>query len=112
MMTQWRGAGRCRGSRARVKGAPTAGWFFPAALAGDLDDVYAPSDYPHFAAGTHGNAATANPDPGSLLELQNARGVLNADCVAAQKPNQWWACASHRGRACCCLGLRVPTWAC
>ena len=80
---------------ADVKGAPTAGWFFPAALPSDLDDVFAPSDYAHFAAGTHGNAASANPDPGSILEdVQNARSVLNQDCVAAQKPDQWWACAS------------------
>ena len=37
---------------ADVKGAPTAGWFFPAALPGDLPDIYPPSDFAHFYAGT------------------------------------------------------------
>ena len=44
-----------------VKGAPTAGWFFPAALPGDLADVYPPSDFPHFFAGTHGNFLSEDP---------------------------------------------------
>lgn len=78
-----------------VKGAPTAGWFFPAALPGDLADIYPPSDFPHFYAGTHGNAISTNPGAAAAeSELFNARDLLPADCVAAQKPDQWWACGS------------------
>ena len=80
--------------RADVKGAPTAGWFFPAALAGDLPDVYPPSDFAHFAAGTHGNAETAAGAGSSFLDLIDGRGLLSADCVAAQKPGEEWACSS------------------
>ena len=80
---------------ADVKGAPTAGWFFPAALPGDLRPVYPPSDYPHFAAGTHGNEMTAIPGgPGAYLDLIDGRGLLDAACVAAQKPGEAWACGS------------------
>ena len=43
---------------ADVKGAPTAGWFFPGALPDDLADIYPPSDFAHFYAGTHGNPAS------------------------------------------------------
>ena len=31
-----------------VKGAPEAGWFFPAALPADLPNIYAPADWAHF----------------------------------------------------------------
>ena len=80
---------------ADVKGAPTAGWFLPAALPGDLPAVYPPSDFAHFAAGTHGNAETeAGASVGDFLDLINGRGVLNADCVAAQKPGDEWSCSS------------------
>ena len=78
-----------------LKGAPIAGWFFPAALPGDLRPVYPPSDYPHFAAGTHGNEMTAIPGgPGAYLDLIDGRGLLDAACVAAQKPGEEWACGS------------------
>jgi len=79
---------------ADVKGAPQAGWFFPAALPGDLPDVFPPSDYPHFATGTHGNDASAAGGGGAHLDLIDGRGLLNADCVAAQKSGEDWACGS------------------
>ena len=83
------------GPDADLKGAPIAGWFFPAALPGDLRPVYPPSDYPHFAAGTHGNEMTAIPGgPGAYLDLIDGRGLLDAACVAAQKPGEAWACGS------------------
>ena len=79
---------------ADVKGAPMAGWFFPAALPGDLADVYPPSDFSHFNAGTHGNQFN---DPSQLqayVALYDMRGVFSADCMAAQPAGQWWACFS------------------
>jgi|EP01047_Picozoa_sp_COSAG01_P019019 hypothetical protein len=79
---------------ADVKGAPIAGWFFPSALPGDLPDVFPPSDYAHFSAGTHGNAESDSTAKGALTDLIDGRGVLNADCVAAQKLGEWWACGS------------------
>jgi len=79
---------------ADVKGAPTAGWFFPGALPGDLANIYPPSDFPHFYAGTHGNAFSQAGGSGEQFALFNARGILPASCVAAQKPDQWWACGS------------------
>lgn len=78
-----------------IKAAPQAGWFFPAALPGDLDDIYPPSDFPHFYAGTHGNAQTVPGAPqAGLARLKVTADDLNADCVAAQKPEEWWACVS------------------
>lgn len=79
---------------ADVKGAPTAGWFLPAALPHDLVDVYPPSDFPHFYAGTHGNSQTIPGAPEAAIALFNSRGILPADCVAAQEADQWWACFS------------------
>jgi ribosome maturation protein SDO1 len=82
--------------QAMVKAAPDAGWFFPAALPADLPDVYAPSDWSHFAAGTHGNQNSENNSLPAFIagELWGSRGLLPASCVADQKPGQWWACSS------------------
>ena len=82
--------------QATVKAAPCSGWFFPAALSSDLPDVYAPSDWAHFAAGTHGNPNSENNSLPAFTvgELWGARGLLPAACVVDQKPGQWWACSS------------------
>ena len=78
-----------------VKAAPNAGWFFPAALPGDLPDVYAPSDWAHFANGTHGNPSSAG-DLNAFIagELWKSRGLFPAACIADQKADEWWACNS------------------
>jgi hypothetical protein len=82
--------------QATVKAAPDAGWFFPAALPADLPDVYAPSDWAHFAAGTHGNPNSENNSLPAFVfgELWSSRGLFPAACVADQKPGEWWACSS------------------
>jgi hypothetical protein len=82
--------------QATVKAAPSAGWFNPAALPSDLPDIYPPSDWAHFAAGTHGNPTSENSTLPALVvdKLWGARGLLPASCVADQKPDQWWACHS------------------
>ena len=83
--------------KSTVKGAPNAGWFFPAALPEDLPHVVPPSDWSHFYNGSHGNQETA--DGGKINdfvhgELWQDRGLYPPACVAAQKPDQWWACSS------------------
>ena len=81
--------------QATVKGAPNAGWFFPAALPSDLPDIYPPSDWAHFAAGTHGNPNSENNSrPAFIPTLYNSRGLIPAACIADQKPEEWWACSS------------------
>jgi ribosome maturation protein SDO1 len=81
-----------------VKGAPDAGWFFPAALPSDLPNVYSPSDWAHFSVGQHGNQQTAA--NGTQVNefvhgtLWQERGLYPAACVADQKPDQWWACGT------------------
>eukprot|EP00937_MAST-01D_sp_MAST-1D-sp2_P007128 g7128.t1 len=80
-----------------VKGAPNAGWFFPAALPEDLPGgIYAPSDWAHFSAGTHGNQQT-NATFAQFVAgtLWNTRGIVSPACVAAQQsPELWTACTS------------------
>lgn len=80
---------------ATVKGAPNAGWFFPAALSDDLPDDYPPSDWAHFAAGTHGNMQDnitfATFTFGTLWQV---RGLLPLACMQAQAPGMWVACQS------------------
>ena len=82
--------------QATVKAAPNAGWFFPAALPGDLPDIYAPSDWAHFANGSHGNPNSVdNSLPAFIFDkLWNSRALLSAACITDQKPDEWWACAS------------------
>jgi hypothetical protein len=82
--------------QATVKAAPNAGWIFPAALPGDLPDIYRPSDWAHFVAGTHGNMNYDNNSVPAFItgELWNSRGLLPAACIADQKPDEWWACTS------------------
>ena len=82
--------------QATVKAAPNAGWFFPAALPSDLPDVYRPSDWAHYAAGTHGTPESENSTGLAFQfgELWDSRGLYPAACVADQKPDQWWACSS------------------
>jgi len=84
------------GPRATVKGAPNAGWFSPAALPSDLRNIYAPSDWAHFAAGTHGNPSSVNNSLPAFIgdTLWGSRGLAPAACYAAQKPDEWWACDS------------------
>jgi hypothetical protein len=81
---------------ATVKGAPNAGWFFPAALPSDLESVYAPSDWAHFSVGTHGNKFSVNSSFNEFLhrDLWQDTGLYPPACVADQKPDQYWACAS------------------
>lgn len=81
---------------ATVKGAPNAGWFFPAALPSDLPHIYAPSDWAHFKEGTHGNMNYDNKSVPAFIsgELWDSRGLMPAACIADQKPDEWWACGS------------------
>jgi hypothetical protein len=84
--------------QAKVKGAPDAGWFFPAALPSDLPNIYSPSDWAHFSVGQHGNQQTAA--NGTQLNefvhgtLWQERGLYPPACVADQKPDQWWVCGT------------------
>lgn len=80
-----------------VKGAPNAGWFFPGSLPGDEpSDALPPSDWAHFEAGTHGSPLD-NATAKALLYggVWNARGLVPADCQAAQGGgDNWTSCAS------------------
>jgi ribosome maturation protein SDO1 len=84
--------------QATVKGAPDAGWFFPAALPSDLPNIFSPSDFAHFSVAQHGNQETAA--NGTQLNdfihgtLWQERGLYPPACVADQKPDQWWACGT------------------
>lgn len=88
-----------------VKGAPEAGWFFPAALPADLPNIYAPSDWAHFANGSHGNPSYMNNSLAALVEgeLWQSKGLYPPACVEQQKPNEWWACGSI-DKWCACRG--------
>lgn len=86
--------------QAMVKAVPNAGWFFPAALPDDLPDIYPPSDWAHFAKGTHGNPNSVNNRLVAFIygELWKVRGLLPAACVSDQKTGEWWACTSVHKR--------------
>ena len=88
-----------------VKGAPEAGWFFPAALPTDLPNIYRPSDWAHFANGTHGNPSSVNNSQAAFVqgELWQSQGLYPPACVEQQKPNEWWACGSI-DKWCACHG--------
>ena len=79
-----------------VKGAPEAGWFFPAALPADLPNIYAPSDWAHFSVGAHGNPSSVNNSEAAFVqgELWQSQGLYPPACVEQQKPDEWWACGS------------------
>ena len=79
-----------------VKGAPEAGWFFPAALPADLPNIYSPSDWAHFSVGAHGNPSSVNNSEAAFVqgELWQSQGLYPPACVEQQKPDEWWACGS------------------
>jgi hypothetical protein len=88
-----------------VKGAPEAGWFFPAALPADLPNIYSPSDWAHFANGLHGNPSSVNNSLAAFVqgELWQSQGLYPPACVEQQKPDEWWACGSV-DKWCACAG--------
>jgi hypothetical protein len=78
-----------------VKGAPNAGWFFPAALANDLPNVYPPSDWAHFSNGEHGSPFVNGSLQTFISEtLYQSRGLIPDSCESAQREGEWWACGS------------------
>lgn len=81
--------------RATVKGAPDAGWFFPAALPADLPSIYSPSDWAHFSTGQHGNSGSENRSLVKFIHeaLWQDTGLYPPACVAANAQYPW-ACAS------------------
>ena len=86
------------GARVAVKASPNAGWFDPAALPADLPFPRPPSDYPHFANGTHGNAFDPAAAEFVYDKLYQSKGVLSQACVAAQPDGAWYACGlAHYG---------------
>ena len=86
------------GAGVAVKASPNAGWFDPAALPEDLPFPRPPSDYPHFANGTHGNAADPAAAEFVYDTLYQSKGVLSQACVAAQPDGAWYACClAHYG---------------
>ena len=81
-----------------VKGVPTAGWFFPAALETDLPEPFNPSDYPHFANGTSGNDdydAYISGAANETFDLWKVEDMLSEDCLADFEGDlSWFACSS------------------
>ena len=78
-----------------VKGVPNAGWQSPAALEGDLPEPFSPSDYPHFANGTSGNADyNAYINGEEKYDVWKIGEILPKDCVADFGEDLAFACSS------------------
>ena len=78
-----------------VKAAPDAGWFVPAALPSDPQDYPGamPSDWAHFAAGTHGGLANRTGMEFVIVQLYDMKDVLPPACIRDHGDN-WAACFS------------------
>ena len=81
--------------KAVVKGAPVAGWFTPAALPDDPQQVPGamPSDWAHFIAGTHGSSGNKSVEEFLVERIWESKGLLPAACIAAKKED-WVLCRS------------------